>query len=86
VAKINRCTPDGIGYVVAKDFYLRGFHVIATDRTPALLVELRRLEMDAIALDVTDAISIRLCRQEVEKLHDGQLEILVNNACVLRRF
>jgi 1-acylglycerone phosphate reductase len=85
VAKINRCTPGGIGYAVAKEFHLRGYHVIATARTPELLVELRRQGMDAVALDVTNATSIQLCRQEVGKLVEGKLHILINNAYVLKR-
>lgn len=84
VAKMNRCTPGGIGYAVAKEFYQRRYHVIATARRPELLEEFRRQGMDAVALDVTDATSIKTCRQEVGKLVDGRLDILINNACVSR--
>ncbi|KAF1977788.1 NAD(P)-binding protein [Bimuria novae-zelandiae CBS 107.79] len=77
---VTGCTPGGIGYAVAKEFYQRGYHVIATARRPELLEEFRRQGMDAIALDVTDATSIKTCRQEVRKLVDGRLDILINNA------
>ncbi|KAF1975255.1 NAD(P)-binding protein [Bimuria novae-zelandiae CBS 107.79] len=66
---MNRCTPGGIGYTVAKEFYRRGYHVIATARRPELLEEFRRQGMDAIALN-----------QEVRKLVNGRLDILINNA------
>jgi NADP-dependent 3-hydroxy acid dehydrogenase YdfG len=84
MAKMNRCTPGGIGYAVANEFHGRGYHVIATARRSELLEKFRRQGMDAVALDVTDASSIKACRQEVGKLVDGKLDILINNAYVSR--
>jgi 1-acylglycerone phosphate reductase len=84
VARTNKCTPGGIGYGLANEFHKRGYHVIATARGPELLEKFRGQGMDAVALDVADATSIRTCRQEVEKLVNGRLDILVNNAYVSR--
>jgi NAD(P)-dependent dehydrogenase (short-subunit alcohol dehydrogenase family) len=39
--------------------------------------------MSTLALDVTNAESIARCRDEVESLTDGKLDILINNAYVL---
>ena len=77
---VRRCTPGGIGYAVATEFQSRGYHVIATARKPSLLDEFRSKEMDAVPLDVTNAASIATCREEVGRLCNGKLDILVNNA------
>lgn len=42
--------------------------------------ELRNNGMSAVQLDVTSTDSIATCREEVGKLVDGKLDILVNNA------
>lgn len=86
LAEMDRCTPGGIGYAVAKEFHQRGFHVIATARKPELLDEFCRQGMDAVALDVTDATSIKTCRREVGKLVGNELDILINNAYVSRYY
>ena len=57
-----------------------GLHVIATARRPEVLTELAEMGMSALALDVTDAESIKQCHEEVAKLTGGKLDILVNNA------
>lgn len=57
-----------------------GLHVIATARRPEVLTELGALGMSTLALDVTDAESIKTCHDEVAKLTNGKLDILVNNA------
>ncbi|KAF2268081.1 NAD(P)-binding protein [Lojkania enalia] len=77
---VTGCTPGGIGYAVAKEFQSRGCHVIATARNEALLQELRSQGMSAVQLDVTNDASIATCRNEVCKLVDGKLDILINNA------
>lgn len=82
MAKMSRCSPGGIGYAVAKEFHQRGYRVIATARRPELLEEFRKQGMDAVALDVTDAASIKTCRELVGNLAGGKLDILINNACV----
>ena len=45
-----------------------------------MLEELREKGFVAVLLDVTDEASIARCRDEVEKMVDGKLDILVNNA------
>lgn len=39
-----------------------------------------KLGMSAVALEVTDQQSIDACKEEVTKICDGRLDILVNNA------
>jgi 1-acylglycerone phosphate reductase len=36
--------------------------------------------MSAVALDVTNAASIKACHEQVGKITGGKLDILVNNA------
>lgn len=57
-----------------------GLHVIATARRPEVLADLAEMGMSAVALDVTDADSIKQCHEEVAKITGGKLDILVNNA------
>ena len=57
-----------------------GFHVISTVRKENLLEQLREKGFSAVLLDVTDEGSIARCRDEVEKMVDGKLDVLVNNA------
>ena len=57
-----------------------GLHVIATARRPEVLSEMADTGMTTLALDVTDAESIKTCHDEVAKLTGGKLDILVNNA------
>ena len=57
-----------------------GFYVISTVRKQSVLEQLREKGFVAVLLDVTDEASIARCRDEVEKLIDGKLDILVNNA------
>lgn len=59
-----------------------GFHVIATARRPQVLDELKKAGMSVVALDVASPESIAACRQEVDTLTNGRLDILVNNASV----
>ena len=57
-----------------------GFYVISTVRKESVLEQLREKGFVAVLLDVTDEASIARCRDEVEKLVGGKLDILVNNA------
>lgn len=59
---------------------LLGLHVIATARRPQVLEDLAARGMSILALDVTDPASIEACRQRVEFITSGRLDILVNNA------
>ncbi|KAJ2977729.1 hypothetical protein NUW58_g7722 [Xylaria curta] len=77
---VTGCTPGGIGHGICLEYHRQGLHVIATARRPEVLAELAELGMSTVALDVTDAESIRKCRDEVAKINGGKLDILVNNA------
>lgn len=57
-----------------------GFHVIATVRDIQHIKTLQQEGLDTVQLDVTDSSSIKECYEYVEKLVDGHLDILVNNA------
>ena len=59
---------------------LLGLHVIATGRDPSMLEGLRGKGMSTVPLDVTDADSIATCHEKVQKITNGKLDILVNNA------
>lgn len=56
--------------------------MIATARRPEVLSDLAAMGMSALALDVTDAESIKRCHDEVANITGGKLDILVNNAYV----
>ncbi|KAK1749500.1 hypothetical protein QBC47DRAFT_395731 [Echria macrotheca] len=77
---ITGCTPGGIGHALCLEFHAKGLHVIATARNVSVLAGLAELGMSAVALDVTDAESIKTCHAEVAKITGGSLDILVNNA------
>ncbi|KAL7624582.1 NADPH-dependent 1-acyl dihydroxyacetone phosphate reductase [Parahypoxylon ruwenzoriense] len=77
---ITGCTPGGIGHGLCLEYHRRGLHVIATARRPEVLAEFGALGMSTVALDVTDAESIKKCHGEVAKITNGKLDILVNNA------
>lgn len=62
--------------------WLLGFHVIATVRIVDLLDDLGSRGLSAVQLDVTDEASIAACREEVGRITNGKLDILMNNALV----
>ncbi|KAK0388832.1 hypothetical protein NLU13_5075 [Sarocladium strictum] len=77
---ITGASPGGIGNALANEFLDRGYHVLGTARNPAVLKDLTARGMTAIALDVTSEESIKACTEEVTRLTDGKLDILINNA------
>jgi len=77
---ITGCSPGGIGHALAKEYHLRGFHVFATARRISVLADLATLGITTLALDVTNAESVRLVRERVSEDTGGKLDVLVNNA------
>ncbi|KAI1179815.1 NAD(P)-binding protein [Nemania sp. FL0916] len=77
---VTGCTPGGIGHSLCLEYHKQGLHVIATARRPEVLAELADLGISTVALDVTDAESIKKCHAEVAEINGGKLDILVNNA------
>ncbi|KAI0809779.1 NAD(P)-binding protein [Xylaria sp. FL0064] len=77
---VTGCTPGGIGHSICLEYHRQGLHVIATARRPEVIAELAELGMSVVALDVTDAESIKKCHDEVAQINGGKLDILVNNA------
>ena len=71
---ITGCS-SGFGLAIARDFLERGWHVVATMRSPRpdLLSPSPRLRM--LALDVTDAAGIHAALEAA-----GPIDVLVNNA------
>ncbi|KAI0205715.1 NAD(P)-binding protein [Astrocystis sublimbata] len=80
IALVTGCTPGGIGHGLCLEYHKQGLHVIAAARRPEVLAGLADLGMSVVALDVTDAESIKKCHEEVAKINGGRLDILVNNA------
>ena len=48
--------------------------------------KLKALGIETLELDVTVSSSVRNVKAAVEKMTDGRLDILVNNACVEQYF
>ena len=76
----------GIGLEFARQYLADGWHVYAACRDPSSATELRRLanpsdqKLQIMALDVTDATSIKAAATEL----DGQaIDLLLNNAGVM---
>ncbi|KAI1328110.1 hypothetical protein F5Y16DRAFT_370087 [Xylariaceae sp. FL0255] len=80
VVLVTGCTPGGIGHGLCLEYHKQGLHVIATARRPEVLAGLADMGMSAVALDVTNADSIKRCKDEVAQITGGKLDILVNNA------
>lgn len=71
---ITGCS-SGFGVAIAQCFLDRGWHVVATMRTPRADVLPASPRLRVLALDVTDAGSIRRCIEAA-----GPIDALVNNA------
>ena len=69
----------GIGLEFARQLKQRGYHVIATARSPERATELKALAVQVEQLDVTDANSVSAL---AEKLKGNQIDMLINNAGV----
>ncbi|KAJ4856825.1 short chain dehydrogenase domain-containing protein [Trichoderma breve] len=81
---ITGCS-SGIGEALAREFQAQGYHVIATARKIEAISHLQKAGMTTLSLDVTKPESVTAIKTEVEKLNDGKLDVLVNNAGILTR-
>ena len=75
---ISGCS-SGLGLGLVKQFFLAGYHVIATARNLEAISHLKNIDADILQLDVTDLSSIRRCVESAVKI-TGRIDILVNNA------
>ncbi|MFC6839317.1 SDR family oxidoreductase [Xanthomonas theicola] len=71
---ITGCS-SGFGLETARLFLDKGWHVIATMRTPRTDLLAPSTKLRVLALDITDAQSIRSCVEQA-----GPIDALVNNA------
>ena len=71
---ITGCS-SGFGLATARFFLDKGWHVVATMRTPRVDLLPASDRLRVLALDVTDAESVRRCVAEA-----GEIDALVNNA------
>ena len=81
VVLISGCS-TGIGRALAMEFAARNWWVFATARKPAAINDLKVLNMETAALDVTDEKSIAACVDSVIA-KAGRIGMLVNNAGLL---
>ncbi|KAI1074916.1 NAD(P)-binding protein [Whalleya microplaca] len=79
---ITGCSEGGIGAALAAEFRTRGCQVFATARDPNKMQSLQDLGMEIIALDVNSDSSITAAVSAVQKVTDGSLDYLINNAGV----
>jgi NAD(P)-dependent dehydrogenase (short-subunit alcohol dehydrogenase family) len=81
VVLISGCS-TGIGRALALEFAARNWRVFATARKPAAINDLKALNVETTALDVTDEKSITVCVDSViGKV--GRIDMLINNAGLL---
>ncbi|EIM84215.1 NAD-P-binding protein [Stereum hirsutum FP-91666 SS1] len=81
---ITGCSHGGIGHALALEYHAQGLRVVATARSLDAMQDLTELGLITMALDVTKIDAVRKVRDDVASLTGGKLDILVNNACVLR--
>ncbi|PVH69074.1 1-acylglycerone phosphate reductase [Cadophora sp. DSE1049] len=77
---VTGCSDGGLGSALAIAFQKAGCRVFATARNPAKMSEMKASGIEILVLDVTSLDSIKSCADEVRKLADGTLDVLVNNA------
>jgi len=81
VVLISGCS-TGIGRALAVEFAARNWRVFATARKQTTVNDLKSMNMETAALDVTDEKSITACVNYVI-LKTGRIDMLVNNAGLL---
>ncbi|KAF1916841.1 hypothetical protein BDU57DRAFT_517184 [Ampelomyces quisqualis] len=78
-ALITGCTPGGIGHFLALEFAAKGFHVLATVRSPSKYTSPNK-SITYVPLELTSNESIRELGHQVAEITGGKLDILYNNA------
>ncbi|MDI6742450.1 MAG: SDR family NAD(P)-dependent oxidoreductase [Smithella sp.] len=81
IVLISGCS-TGIGRSLAVELAKRNCRVIATARKPEIIDDLKALQIETAALDVTDETSINACVQAVIA-KTGKIDMLINNAGLL---
>jgi len=81
VVLISGCS-TGIGRALAIEFAARNWRVFATARKPAAVNDLKALNVETAALDVTDEKSITACVDSI-MAKAGRIDVLINNAGLL---
>jgi len=72
----------GIGYEIAAQLAAQGMTVVIGARDTQRREEAAKaLQVESVALDVTDAASVQAAAKEIEERF-GQLDVLVNNAAI----
>ncbi|KAB8297997.1 hypothetical protein EYC80_001770 [Monilinia laxa] len=77
---ITGCSEGGIGDALARSFHRKGLRVFATARNILKIEHLKKLGLDTLPLDVTDATSIKAAVERVKLETGGTLDFLVNNS------
>ncbi|KAJ5260472.1 hypothetical protein N7478_012077 [Penicillium angulare] len=79
---ITGCSPGGIGYEIAKQMHEKelGFRVLATARSIESIQTLSSLGIQSLSLELNNVDSIAGLLREVEKITNGRLDMLINNA------
>ena len=77
---ITGCSEGGIGHSLAQEWNSKGHRVFATARTLDSMTSLQEVGIECFAMDVTDTISLKAVKEQIQKETDGTLDILVNNA------
>ena len=72
---ITGCSKNSIGDALAHEFARRGYHVLATARSPSKIAHLEAMGMETFELDITSSDSIASFRDKIT-----HIDILVNNA------
>lgn len=77
---ITGCSEGGLGDALARAFHQKGYRVFATARNPKKMAHFENLGIETVVLDVLSKESIKSAVEEVSKLADGKLDILINNS------
>lgn len=79
---ITGCSDEGLGAALAMAFHRHGDRVIATARNPAKMSRLKSQGIETVTLDVLSEDSFKAAVQEVSRLTNNTLDMLINNAGV----